>query len=317
MTAARAAGTRVYRPEPSRWWIHQVPTSWPAAAGRWTHLADRALGSTRSFSVPDLDAAAIADVLYLPPVDPEHLEAARGLADELRAAGLRVVTQSRCGEPEMEGRDELRVLDLLAPLVEHGVAALDALTTSCTSAVWPLIPGLTDRPDGWEAGLDLLASAGVEVVVPQTLELGPNERRDLAEFTDDEGYHALFHGPVPDEREFERAAAARGLATRPQRPRLSVAPRVEFCRQAAAELIVVADLWLRLERPEAAGQNLLRAARWVETFDQDLRAIAREGNLGVLPWLDDNALAVVEDLARERPSVLRRQLEDEYSGTSR
>lgn len=310
MSRARTKTTKDYRPEPSRWWIRHVPSAWPAPPGLWTHLAERALGGARRDVAAELDVAAVSDLVYLPPAAAEYDDAIGAVADQLGAASIPVVRQ--CG-PAGSGSPDL-VLDPLTALLHEGARALEGLVTDCESAVWPLIPGLTASPASWETGLDCLAAAGVRTVVPQTIALGPAERRALAEFTDDEGYQALFHGGPPDEREFARAAAARDLRTTPERPSTGATPRAEFRRRAASELTVVADLWLRLERAEAAGQDLLRAARWAEKFEPDLRAIAREGNLEVLPWLDQNGRAVVSDLAADRPSALREALENEYAG---
>jgi len=87
-----------------------------------------------------------------------------------------------------------------------------------------------------------------------------------------------------------------------------------FCRLAATELAQTAELWLRLGRSEAAGEDLLRAARWVERSARDLRALVREGNLEVLPWLDSRSRGVVEDLVAERTPRLRTELAVEYLG---
>ena len=79
-------------------------------------------------------------------------------------------------------------------------------------------------------------------------------------------------------------------------------------------LAQIAELWLRLERPEADAQELFRAARWIEEAEHDLAALAREGNLGVLAWLSDKARAQVEaSLAVDLPPLLA-ELEAEYLG---
>jgi hypothetical protein len=150
-----------------------------------------------------------------------------------------------------------------------------------------------------------------------TLELGPAERRRLAEFADEDAYQALFHGAPPDERAFAQLAWQQGLRTMSSRPEAAGGPRSQFNRKAAGELTQTAELWLRLGRPESAGQELLRAARWIERSAQDLRALVREGNLEVLPWLDPNSRQVVEDLAAGRVAKLREELEAEYLGSAR
>jgi hypothetical protein len=308
-TAPRARGLRQLLPEASRLWICHTPSAWPGASGWWTHLADRALGSERSGRLPELDAAAATDVVYLPPAPAELASGVERLARELEGAGAVVARQRAPGDGEAGRYD---VLDPLSVLVEHGAGGLRGLETACRAAVWPLVAGLTDRSEAWCEGLEALAAAGVETVVPMRLDLDPPARRRLAERTEEGGFEALFHGPSPDERACARAVAAAGLRPWLERPALGGSPRREFARRVAAELIVTAELWLRLARPEAAGQELLRAGRWAERDERDLRALAREGNLDVMPWLDARGRALVEDLAADRPSALRTELEADY-----
>ena len=54
-------------------------------------------------------------------------------------------------------------------------------------------------------------------------------------------------------------------------------------RRIGGVLALAGELWLRLGRPVEQGQALYRAARWVDRSSYDLEALAREGNLGVLP----------------------------------
>lgn len=308
----RTTALKRYRPEPGRWWTAQTPVSWPGAGGFWTHLAERALGNPGGGAVPAIHRDAVQEVIYLPPVEPAQAAARGALVAELKTAGRPVLVQCQPQEP---GHQDA-VLDLLSTLLNRDFALLDGLATAATRAVWPLIPGLTDDPRDWDRGLARLAAVGFETVVPMTVTLSPSQRRELAELTDDAGYQALFHGAAPDERAFAQVATAHGLGITPPRLPLASTPRREFCRQAATELAVVAELWLRLGRGEVAGQNLLRAARWMEDSDRDLRALAREGNLGILPWLDGDALHVVEDLIAAGSSSLRRALEEEYAGAT-
>jgi hypothetical protein len=309
----RTQALRHFLPEPSRLWIRHVPASWPAAGGWWTHLAERSLGAEQGGDLPAVDAAGLDDVVYLPPVPSSLRRQALTLAEALEAAGARPLRQVAVGDGDGR-RDD--ILDPLAVLLEDGAAGL-ADAPGCATAVWPLVPGLTDRPADWEVGLAALRAAGVECVVPLALELDPAARRRLAGVTDEAGYQALFHGPPADERACARAVAAAGLRPFATRPEQSGPPRRTFARQVVAELAQAAELWLRLRRTEAAGQELLRAARWVERTDHDLRALAREGNLAVLPWLDARSRALVSDLAAAGHSRLLAELEDEYLGGER
>ncbi|MFY9821245.1 MAG: hypothetical protein WAM82_07675, partial [Thermoanaerobaculia bacterium] len=54
-------------------------------------------------------------------------------------------------------------------------------------------------------------------------------------------------------------------------------------RRIAGVLALAAELWLRLGRPVDTGQAFYKDARWIDRTAYDLEALAREGNLGVLP----------------------------------
>lgn len=309
--APRASGLRHFLPEASRLWIRHAPSAWPGAPGWWIHLADRTLGAERAGEPTAIDPAAADDVVYLPPV-PEGLRiTAEAHARAIEAAGGVAIRQRFVGDVEAGRYD---VLDPLSALLARGARGLRELETGCRVAVWPLVAGLTDRPADWTVGFAALRAAGVSTVVPMVLDLDPGCRRRLADLTDEVGYQVLFHGPAPDLRACVRAVVAAGLRPLVERPPLAAAPRQAFARRVAAELIQAAELWFRLGRPEAAGQDLLRAARWLERVDHDLRALAREGNLEVLPWLDARGRRLVEDLAADRVPVLRVELEGEYLG---
>ena len=65
-------------------------------------------------------------------------------------------------------------------------------------------------------------------------------------------------------------------------------PRLRRARELAGHLI---------ERGDAAdseGPVYYRAARFLDRNEVDIDAAAREGNLGVLPWLEDPARVAVE-----------------------
>jgi hypothetical protein len=190
------------------------------------------------------------------------------------------------------------------------------------AAVWPLIPGLGDRPDGWRRGCERLAAAGYATVQPLALGLDPADRRRLAERAPESAYHDLFHRLPPAERDFSRVAAGFGLAPFLRRPvterwpgaRPDAPPAAEpppgspvgsaagsitpaaaaFSNRRLAGLLALAgELWLRVGRPEAQGQALFRAARWADDTGYDLAALAREGNLGVVAALDHTSRELI------------------------
>jgi hypothetical protein len=76
----------------------------------------------------------------------------------------------------------------------------------------------------------------------------------------------------------------------------------------------VGELWLRLGRPVGRGQAFLRAMRWVDRSRRSLAALAREGNLGVLPWLDAESAQLVEEVLLGGSCALLDQLLAEYVG---
>ena len=86
-------------------------------------------------------------------------------------------------------------------------------------------------------------------------------------------------------------------------------------RRIGGALALAAEIWLRLGRPIETGQALYRDARWVDRSTYDLEALAREGNLGVLP-LDPLSREIVaeyeeagesERLAQLLQSIWRRR----------
>jgi len=181
--------------------------------------------------------------------------------------------------------------------------------------VWPLIAGLTDGPDLWDAGCVRLAAAGVRCAQAMAPALGPSDRRRLAERwgkeREEEVFAALFHREPPPERDFARHAHGHGLAPFLARP-LPRAPvlRTENLRLGGA-LALIAELWLRLGRPEEQGQAFYRAARWLDRTAYDVPSLGRDGNLGVLP-LDCDSRAVLAELLESGESQLLDRLLAEY-----
>ncbi len=244
--------------------------------------------------LPRLDAAELDDLFYLPPVPRDQAAARDGWAAGLIESGTGVLIQLNPGDAT-EVAEARVVYDLLRPLLAGDVAQLAELPAA-SIAVWPLIPGITDSPELWQGGCAALAEAGVAVVQPSIVELRGDQRRQLAEAGGDGVFEALFHGPPPAEREFSRRAAGHGLAAFAPRPSGFGTARQLRNRRLAGDLALAGELWLRLGRSVAAGQALLLAARRADTTRRDLAALAREGNLGVLDWLDGRSVDLVAEI---------------------
>jgi hypothetical protein len=295
--------------DPRHLWIRFAPRAWPGPPGWWTDLAAATLGESDPRAAVAIEPP-FDDLLYLPAVSPE-LEGQRlALARTHLALGTPVLLQRMPGEPPPEG-GAAAVYDLLPALLAGEVEALGSVPAGA-AAVWPLIAGLTDDPGAWQAGCERLAAAGAAAVQAVELSLSPRRRRRLAEGRGPEVFHALFHRPPRPEREFARCAHRFGLTPflpRPlPRPPLAGAAN----RRLAAELLLLAELWLALGRPVGQGLAWSRAGRWVDESTYDVEALAREGNLGVVEALDPNSRAAIEERARSGRLALLAELLAEY-----
>lgn len=301
--SAPAAGTTVrarrLRPEPARLWLALAPAAWSFEAAPWTDFATGRLGRaadpTRLGPWPP---PRPEDLAYLPP----------GAVAPAEAAGsclLQLLPGAQGG-----GRGAWIVWDLLAALVARDLTAFERLAPG--SAVWPLVPGLTDDRALWERALPLLAAAGIRHVQPMVLDLAPAEKRRLAAFGDEGAFAALFHGAAPSERAFSRCAAEWGIRPFARRPVDSLSGRRQGNRRLAGELLLAGELWLRCGRGETEGHALLRAGRWVESSEHDVAALAREGHLEVVPLLDATSRAALAEAAGSGASTLVADLEAEY-----
>jgi hypothetical protein len=295
-------------PDPGRFWIRYVPRLWEAPDIPWVDLAEGKLATfykvrERALEPDDLLALAQAqldDVFYLPPV-PERLADARNhLASSQRAAGTPVLVHLFPGDPlpwTAEGEADGLVFDVLPALLDQDVDRLRLIPAGAT-AVWPLLPGLTDSPGLWEEGFEALTAAGVTRVQALAPLLSPSDRRRLVERWGDEGaFDALFHQQPPAERDFARAAHLCGFS--PFLPRPLPAPPIRGGenRRIAGVLALAAELWLRLGRAVEQGQALYRAARWIDGASYDLKGLARERNLSVLTPLDALSRRLVAECA--------------------
>ncbi len=209
------------------------------------------------------------------------------------------------------------VVDLLDALVRHAAVLrsqfrerrqsglpFEPRPLAGASVVWPLVADWTDQPELLEPAMARLAAAGARRVVPRVMQISARERRQLAErlqSTWPEAFDALFHGgeSPPDAAAFQCAAEAAGLQPRLPRP-LPVPPlppRLRRTRELAGHLIELGDA------ADSEGPVYYRAARFLDRNEVDIDAAAREGNLGVLPWLEEAARVAVEEwLATNRGS---------------
>jgi hypothetical protein len=307
-------------PEPGRFWIRYAPKSWEPPERPWVNLAAGTLGDwgrhpkARYAEISALAETPLDDVLYLPPVPPRRAAARDELARARLVGGTPVLVQLLPGEettvPRVAGA--AFVVDLLHALLERDLGALRRLPAGGT-AVWPLLPGLTDDPALWELGCRDLAAAGVRCVQALAPALTPADRRRLAERGDEEdaAFDALFHREPRPEREFARAAHRHGLA--PFLPRPLPRPPVLGAgnRRIGGALALAAEIWLRLGHPVETGQALYRDARWADRATYDLESVAREGNLGVLP-LDPVSREIVAECAEGGESERLARLLAEY-----
>lgn len=281
-------------PEPGRFWIRYVPRSWEPPERPWVNLAAGTLGDWgrsakgRSPEIAALAETPLDDVLYLPPVPSRRATARDEAARSRLVAGTPVLVHLLPGEettvPPVAGA--AFVFDLLHLLLERDLGAMRRLPSGST-AVWPLLPGLTDDPALWELGCRDLAAAGLRCVQALAPVLSPADRRRLAERWgkgEEEAFEALFHRDAPSERDFARVAHRHGLSPFLPRP----LPRAPLSgvgnRRIGGALALAGELWLRLGKPVETGQALWRDARWIDRTGYDLEALAREGNLAVLPF---------------------------------
>ena len=312
---------REHAPEPARLWIRWSPRRWPAAAEVALDLAERRLvwpaaAPDGGREIATLPPPPRPDLVYLPPV-PNGLEGERdALAGALAAAGMPVLAQATSASSLPEAGAGIVALDLTAALLAPAGSGLERLRAQparprAGGELWvvlPLLPGVTPALPQLEPWLDAVAALAPGALLLPTPELTPVDRRRLADAAGEERYEAIFHGAAPVERAVARAAARRGLALFPRRPKSAAAPpRGARNRELAAALAEAGELWLRLGRSEPEGQALLAAARHLDSTALDVAALAREGNLGVVDWLSADARRLVAECAASgtSPGVAR------------
>ena len=315
--------------EPANFWIRHSFSRWPAPDDDklWCDLATGVLAAPTAAPASDAPTAAelvrfVTDVVYVPPVpaDQDSLRAriieaaaAAGAPPLIQIVGDLSLSGSTVAEAFRQGLANLPlnatvVIDLLDCLIrrasvlrqEFGESRqpslpLEPAPLQDATVVWPLVTGWTDQPGVLEPALARCAAAGARRVVPRALELNASDRRLLAERLQSawpEAFDAVFHGDEspPDAPALRRAAEAAGLESRLPRPLPAppLPPRLRLARELAGHLIERGDA------ADAGGDAYYRAARFLDRDEIDVEAAAREGNLGVLPWLEEPVKQAVE-----------------------
>jgi len=290
------------RPEAGRWLVRRAFRRWPGRRGRWLDLSS---GTLRQDS-PGIDLPRVEDVrpgpelLYIPPVEPSQEEPRAELIRALGERGVALLVQCSPGDAavlDVEGASV--VFDLLDDLVRRSLEGFSSLPAGCTVA-WPLVAGISDDPELWEEACARLAGAGVRCIQAVTPELKARDRQQLVAESGgaDELFDSLFHRRPASERELAVVAARHGLASF-FRPPSRAGSRHERNLELAEILALAGEIWLRLGRSEVCGQDFFRASHWAASTSIEVRAVALEGNLGVVGW----ARAEVSELILEWAST--------------
>lgn len=316
--------------EPANLWIRHSFSRWPSSSGRlWCELTTGGLPpAVSSPPVEPSQAAALvrslADVVYVPPVSVTEEQLRALVAAAAAEVGVPLLLQvsadfdihertfvvdgPAAGQEPVGSAEVVVVVDLLDCLVRHAVELRSEFRKrrqpglpfaprplSGANVIWPLVAGWTDQPALLEPAMSRLAAAGAGRVVSRAMHLGAGDRRLLCERLQSawpEAFDALFHGGdvAPASAPFHEAAAAAGLDSRLPRPLPArpLPPRLRRARQLAGHLIELGDA------ADAQGDAYYRAARFLDRGEVDIDAAAREGNLGVLPWLEEPARQAVE-----------------------
>lgn len=303
------AGFATQLPDPGHLWVRYAPRQWRGPRRPWTDCARGTLCGAAgrralSLPLPEPPAHPCDDVVYLPPVEESERAERDRLARAVVGQGAPVVVQIGAGDAWPAGAASsdaaapvVMLVDLLDPLLRRDLSALGSLPPPAV-ALWPLIAGVTDDAALVRRGLEQLAGAGVRHVQALTPELGPADRRWLAAEGDEHRFERLFHAPPPAERDFSIEAHSFGFGPFLERPALPSPPAPSWLvsnRRLGAVLAETAELWLRIGRPVHRGQAYYRSMRYVDRSRHDLAALHREGNLGVLEWLDGESRALIEE----------------------
>jgi hypothetical protein len=311
LTGGRRGGALAEQlPGPANLWIRHLPRGWPRQAFPWVNLARAGLAMRRPATGPPPEAPPLEDLLWVPPVGPAEEPWRDRWVERGAAAGVPVLVQLLPGQEAPRLAGVFAVYDLLDALLRGDLAALAGLPPGST-AVWPLVAGITSAPELVARGCERLAAAGVTAVQALALDLDPAARRELAARGGDAVFDRLFHAPPASERSFARAAHRHGLRPFAARPPLPGGERPDN-RRLAEVLALAAELWLRSERPAGRGGELYRAARWVDRSPYDLARLWREGNLAVVSWLDGESRELVAEVCATGRCALLDALLAEY-----
>ncbi len=315
--------------EPANLWIRHSFPRWPVSGGDdlWCDLGTGGLPPSTAGSLPAAANAAegvrsVTDVVYVPPLAADHEHLRTVIVEAASEAGVPLLIQVVASFPV--GGASLRELaapgpaglpanaivavDLLDALVRHAAELREELGArrqpslpfqprplAGRTVVWPLVADWTDQPGVLEPAMARLAAAAARRVVPRVMQFDARERRQLAERLHSswpEAFDALFHGDDsrPDHAAFRRAAQAAGLEHRLPRPlpALPLPSRLRRSRELAGHLIELGDA------ATTHGDAYYRAARFLDRNEVDIDAAVREGNLGVLPWLEAPARQAAE-----------------------
>lgn len=315
--------------EPANLWIRHSFSHWPAVHEEkiWCDLANGVLAASAGASALDAWAAAdlvrsSTDVVYVPPYPADQDVLRKRMIEAAAAAGVPLLIQivrdlpvggstvagaSRRGFTDLPSNATV-VIDVLDSLVRQAAVLREEFRERRqpglpfeppplrdASLFWPLVTGWTDQPGVLEPAMARFAAAGVHRVVPRALVLDASDRRLLAgrlQSAWPEAFDAIFHGDEspPDTPAFRRAAEAAGLESRLPRPLPlpPLPPRLRQAREVAGHLIELGDT------AGAGGDAYYRAARFLDRGEVDIEAADREGNLGVLPWLEEPVKQAVE-----------------------
>lgn len=305
-------------PEPGRGWMVLTPRRWQSYDRLWLDLAQGVLqvGQLPAISPPGafFGTDGLDELVYVPPVAIEYRQTRDELVAWIAESGMHPLVQVVLGD-EAVPHASATVVDLTGPLLSDEMERLRGVPADAVT-LWPLIAGISDQPEVIENGCARLLDAGARVVQPIAVEVAPPLRQQLAAGRPTEVFDALFRGVAPSEQDFVQRVWPLGLDVWIPRPETGASSRVRINRRVAGVLATIADLWLRLERPEAAGQALWRAARGAESCSYDLAALEREGNLEVLDWLDARAAEVVRAELAGEPTSLLGELRAAYVGAS-
>ena len=314
---------REVEPRTSRLWVRFVPRRWPGSVEPYLGVVEHRIvwpASVRDQRHELPPAPPAGEVVLLPPLEKARTREKQDCALLCLAAGGVVLDQpgpELVSEPANASPGSLQVFDLLRPLFEKNLSALDKLARSPIVLV-PLLPGVSAEEAEWEPILRTLAAQPPLAVVGIAPELTPVDRRRLVERIGEESFERVHHSLASAadlERRFAHAAHAAGLNPFFERPVVpGLSPRAERNRRIASVLFEAGERWLALGRGESDGASLLAAGRHVESATQQIEALARERQLALLSYLSPLARQAVEAYVDSGRSALLEELRAEWVG---